>query len=90
MHTRLLMHIHVGCTDTGKPVDPFFRLHNHQVHIERLLADFGHGLDHWETKRDVGNEHTVHHIEMEHIGIAVVDHVDVARKVRKIGGEKRG
>lgn len=46
MQTRFLMHIHDGSAAIANLRDPFLRLDNHQMHIERLGADFRQRFHH--------------------------------------------
>ena len=57
----------------------------HEVHVEGFLAQLGYGFKYGETEADVGHEDAVHDVEMEPVGIAAVDHVDVFAQVGKVG-----
>jgi ABC-type Fe3+-citrate transport system substrate-binding protein len=59
-------------------------VNNHKVDVERFLANLGYRLNDGESKRDVGYEDTVHNVEVEPVGIAAVDHLDVSLKVQEV------
>ncbi len=68
MRTSLLMDVHYFGTKIANLRNPFVRLDNHQVDVERLLTTLGHSLHHGKAERDVGYENAVHHIKMEIVG----------------------
>ena len=61
------------------------RLHDHQVDVQGQLRDLADGLHHRDADGDVGDEHAVHHIHMDVVGVG--DAVNVPLQIRKIGGE---
>ena len=56
-----------GC---GKLLKITVGLHNHQMHIERLLSNLLNVLQDWEAKRNIRNKNTIHHIYVKPIGYA--------------------
>ena len=44
-----------------------------------LTAADGHGFYHREAERDVGHEDTIHHIEVEPVGLTLVNHGELER-----------
>ena len=89
MNAGFLVNIHYRGSEGGQRVNPFFGLHNHQMHVEGLAADSCHSLYHRKTEGNIRNEHTVHHIEVKHIGVAAVNHINVGAQVGEVGREKR-
>ena len=65
-------------------------MNGHEMHVERLLAYRGNGLEHRKTKRDVGYEYTIHHIQVKPVGITGVDHLYLMAQVGEVGGQQRG
>ena len=63
-------------------------MHNHEMHVQRLLAFLCHGLYHRESEGDVRNEHTVHDVEMQPVGLAGIDHLNVGFEVKEICRKK--
>ncbi len=86
---RFLMHCQHICTEFRESVDVTIWVNNHQVHIERLLGMSRNGLHHGHAKADVGNKHTVHHIEMKPMRCRSVDHFNITLKVGKVGSQQR-
>lgn len=60
------------------------RVDDHQVNIERFLSMLADGLDHGHAERDIGNEDAIHDIEVEPVGLAAVDHIDVTLQVSEV------
>ena len=57
--------------------------------IEWLLAALGNIFEHRKAEGDVGNEHPVHNVEVEIVGIAIVEHVYVVVQPAEIGRKQR-
>ena len=79
---------HVGSEGFDLPSE-LARVNNHQVYVERLLANLGHGLQHGESETDVGHKDAVHHVEVEPIGFTAVNHVDVLAQIGEVGSKER-
>ena len=69
----------------GEGFEVFLGFHNHQVNIQRLLGFLLNRLNDRDSEGDVRHETTVHHIAMEPIGLASVDHLNVAFQVQEVG-----
>ena len=62
-------------------------VHNHQMHIQRLAGMFLNMFHHGLSKTDVRHKHTVHHIHMQPVAFARVEHLYVALQVAEVGTE---
>ena len=71
----------------GEGLEVFLGFHNHQVDVDGFLGFFLNRLDDRDTIRNVGHETPVHYIAMEPVGLASVDHFDVAFQVEEVGGQ---
>jgi hypothetical protein len=60
------------------------------VHVKRLLSVFRHGFHYGKTERNVGHKHTVHHVKVEPVALALIEHFDVALEVAEIGRKEGG
>ncbi|MNY69450.1 hypothetical protein D3C86_2073940 [compost metagenome] len=69
---------------SSKPLDILIRVYNHEVHIQRFLRMSFYRFHHRKTKRNIGYKHPVHHIHMKPVGLAPIDHFNVALQVGKI------
>ena len=47
-----------------------------------MWTSMGH---HWKAEADVGDERTVHYVEMKHVGFTLVEHFDFALQMGEIG-----
>ena len=72
----------------GEGLEVFLGFHNHQVDIQWLLGFLLDGLHHGDAEGDVGHKAAVHHVAVEPVGLAAVDHLDVGFQVEEVGGEK--
>ena len=90
MCAGLVVYIHHHRTQSGGLLNVALRLHNHEVHVEWFLANLRYSFEYRETKRDVRYKDAIHDVEMQPVGIAAVDHVDVVGKMREVGGQQRG
>lgn len=80
-----LMHGHVLGAIGGDLLDPKFGMDDHHVDVHGLANDGLKGGHHWEAEADVGDEGTVHHVEMKHVGFTLVEHFDFALQMGEIG-----
>ena len=71
----------------GEGLEVLLRLHDHQVDVKRLLGFLLDGLHHGDAEGDVRHEAAVHHVAVEPVGLAAVDHLDVGFQVKEVGGE---
>ncbi len=69
-------------------VDIALRLLDHQMTVERQLADSPAGLYDRRPHGDIRHEMTVHHVEMEKVGV-LLDARDFFGELREIGGQER-
>ena len=69
----------------GEGLEVLLRLHDHQVDVEGLLGFLLDGLHHWDAEGDVRHEAAVHHVAVEPVGLAAVDHLDVSFQVEEVG-----
>ena len=60
------------------------RVHNHQMHVERLAGVLLYMFDDGLSKRYVWHEDAVHNVDMQPVALAGVEHLDVALKVAEI------
>ena len=87
--TGFVVHVHHTCTQCFDFGNELFGLHNHQMYIEGLFGMACHGLHHRKSETDVGYKHAVHHIEVEPVALALVEHFNITLQVRKVGTEQR-
>ena len=90
MGERLEMDIHVIGSQVGDLPDELLRLDNHEMDVEGLLTQAGDMAQDRKTKGDVGDEDTVHDIEMEIVGTALIEPLHLAFEIAKIGSQQRG
>ena len=82
------MHVHHHSAKLGGLLNVTLRPLYHVVHVEGFLTSLGHCLKDREAKGDIGDEGTVHHIEVKPVGITAVNHVDVAVEMEEVGSEQ--
>ncbi len=70
---RLGLHDDVIGAALGKSLDVMFRLDDHQMHVERLGGGSADRLDDRGAERDIGDEASVHHIDMDPIRPGLID-----------------
>ena len=61
---HFVVDIHRVHLEGSELTDELHRLHDHEMHIQRLLDQRTNGLEDRETKGDIGYEDPVHHIDM--------------------------
>ena len=64
-------------TGLGEVGHVLFRLHNHQVDVQRLGRHRPQGLDDQGSNRDVRNEAAVHHVHVDPVGTGLINSADV-------------
>ena len=69
----------------GEGFKILLRFHNHQVDIQGFLGFLFDGLHHGDAEGDVRHEAAVHHVAVEPVGLAAVDHLDVVFQVQEVG-----
>ena len=67
-------------------VDSFL---NHQMDVQAFVRRLADGFQHRESKRDVGHEHAVHHVDVYPLGRAAVDHLDIVSELSEVGRQNR-
>ncbi len=88
MGERLEMDIHEVSAQLGHLGNELLGLNNHEVNIKGLLAKLGNPTQYGKTKGDVGNEDTIHDIEMEIVGRALIEPLHLAFEIAEIGRKK--
>src|SRR5574344_606100 len=86
MHTGFVMDIHHHGTQITNLLDELLGLDNHQMYIQRFITYLRHRFHHRKTERDIGYEHSIHHIEMQPVGITTIYHIHLTSKVAEISG----
>mmetsp|Transcript_9404 Transcript_9404/g.40782 ORF Transcript_9404/g.40782 Transcript_9404/m.40782 type:complete len:247 (-) Transcript_9404:58-798(-) len=66
-----------------------FRLHNHKMHIQRLVSDGPQGIDDQGSNRDVWYESSVHDIDMDPVTSGLIDRSNFLSKLREVCGQNR-
>ena len=89
VRTCLVVDVHQVGTEGLDFSNKLLRLHDHQVNVERLMADAGHVLEDREAERDVRDEYAVHDIDMEPVGTALVEPLHLRLKVGEVGRKER-
>src|SRR5690606_9566359 len=64
-------------------------INNHQMYVQRLSCMFSDSLHNGETKRDIGNENTVHNINVKPICFTIIDDLNILIESRKISCQNR-
>src|SRR6266480_4879042 len=59
------------------------------MHVERKLGELAHRLDDLRAKGEVWHEAAVHHIDVNPVGAAFLEHRDFIGELREIGAENR-
>ena len=89
MDECLEVDIHVISAKGGDLSYEFLRLHNHQMHIKRLLAQARHMLHHGEAERNVRNKDPIHHIKVKEVGPTFIEPLHLMLQIAKIGSKQR-
>lgn len=69
----------------GEGLEILLRFHNHQVDIQGLPGFLLDGLHHGDAEGDIGHKAAVHHVAVEPVGLAAVDHLDIVFQVQEVG-----
>ena len=85
MSAGLVVHVHHHGTELGSLLNVIFRVLYHKVDVEGLGAHLAYGFYHREAERDVGHEDTIHHIEVEPVGLTLVNHLYITLQVNEVG-----
>jgi hypothetical protein len=65
-------------------VEIVFRIHDHQMHVDRHLREFAARFDDLRAERQIRHEDAVHDIDVQPVGAACFEHRDVVLQSRKI------
>ena len=88
MDAGFLVDVHRLYSEVAQTRHPLFRLHNHQVYVKRFPANLRHGLYDRKSERNVGDEDSVHDIEVKHIGLTAVYHLDFLVEIGEISRQE--
>lgn len=80
---------HIG-TGLAEGLDVAFGFFDHEVYIEHFPGQGSDGFEHRDAERDIGYEHSVHHIKVNPVGPAFVQELDFFAESGEISGEERG
>ena len=81
------MHGQMICASLCKRFEMLFRFFDHQMHIERKFGDSLAGFDDERSHADVGDEVTIHHINMQPVRAGGFARRDLFTEARKICSE---
>ena len=70
----------------GERLDIPLGLDDHKMRLDRQLSNSPHRLSDRQTKADVRHKHAVHHVEMDTIGAAALDSLNLLAESEKIRG----
>ncbi len=84
MRTGFEMHGHNIGAGINKAFQVFFRLHDHQMYIQREVCNAPASFDNIRTKGDIGHITAVHHIDMDHISPTLFTSANINPQVGKI------
>ena len=76
-----------GCI--AQNIDIPVRVHYHQVYVQRFLCSFGYIADNRKSEGYVGNEYSVHHIQVDVVALGGVEHVNGLAQTGEVRGEYR-
>ena len=88
MGACLDMDVHHHGAKLGSLFDVLLWMYNHVVYIKRFLTLLCHSFQHGEAKRDVGNEDTVHDVQMQPLCFAAVNHFELAVQVQEVSSKQ--
>ena len=69
-------------------LDITFGVNNHQMNVEGLTTSASHCLENRKAEGDIGDEDTVHYIQMKPIGRGDVNHLYVIGQMKEIGSQQ--
>jgi hypothetical protein len=87
MDGGLIVDVHHHRTKFGGLLDVTFGTLNHIMHVERFGTGLRYRLKDGEAEGDVGDERTVHHVEVKPVCLTAIDHIDVAVEMEEVGSE---
>ena len=76
--------------EVGVLLDVALRLHHHQVHVERRVGEPSQRLEQRGPEREVGDEPSVHHVDVEPLGAAGQHDLDLLPQAAEVGAEQTG
>ena len=80
-----LVHRHHVGAHVAHLADELLGLYNHQMDVERFFRKALHMADYRESEGDVGHKDTVHHVEMNPVGGAAVEPLELVAQVAEVG-----
>ena len=89
VRTSLVVHVHEISAEGLDLINKLLGLHNHEVHVERLLANARHMLQHGKAEGYVGHEDAVHDVDVEPVGTALVEPLHLGLEIGEIGSKQR-
>ena len=84
VQTCLVVYVHHVCTERLQTGNKLLGLGNHKMYVERFFTEGDDRFDDREPERDVRNEHPVHYIEVQPIGLAAIYHFDIRLQVGEV------
>ena len=73
-------------TSFGKIIDKLFRVGNHQVRLKGEVGAAAYRLDDERPHGEVGDEMSVHNVDLDALGTCRVGFTHLVAQARKIGG----
>src|SRR5882672_736329 len=64
-----------------------FRMHNHQMHVQRFFGVTPDSFHYGNTEGNVRDKYAIHHVHMDPVGLALIDHTDFLIQAGKITGQ---
>ena len=88
MGASLHMHIHHHGPEFSRLLNVVFGVNNHEMYVKGFLTLLGDSLQHGEAKRDIRDEDTVHHIQVQPVSLAAVNHVQFAVQMQEVSSKQ--
>lgn len=85
----LVVDVHRVDLQGSQLADELHRIYDHQMHIQRLLDDGADGLKDGEPEGNIGHEDAIHDVNVEPVGLALVDEAHVLLQAKEIRREER-
>ena len=90
MCTRLGMHGHYLAARLAHSVYIVLRMYGHHVNIEHLAAQALGRLDDGKAKGYVRDKHPIHYVQVQPVGSAPVNHIELLGQLAKVGRQQGG
>ncbi len=85
----LIVHIHHHSSAVAHLTYISVGIHNHKMHIERLLCNGLYAFDYRKAKRNVMDEHSVHNVAVYPACVAAVYNIDSFGQMSEVSGKNR-